>query len=448
MIFGWLAATVAAHGSRVLILAHRQEIVDQIGDALAAVGVPHGVIAAGRPATEAAVQIASVMTLVRRLGRYAGAFDLLVVDEAHHSAAGSWRAILDAYPSALVLGVTATPERLDGRPLDDIYAELVLGPAVKELVAEGWLSPAVTFAPPAPPDLRGIATVAGDFDIGGLAARMSTARLTGDAVEHYDRLQPQLPGLVYCASIAHSQAVAERFCMAGYAALHVDGTTPADERRDAIRRLGRGGRDGLDLITNCGLFSEGVDVPALGIVLLLRPTQSLGLYLQMIGRALRPAPGKRRALILDHAGNSLRHGLYDFDRPWSLAARQKKTAEALVRRRPACGAMVPIRAGMCAECGFVFAAGPQTVAEPEVAAGELERVDERRQLERRQLLDRLHGMPYRALLEWTAGDPARVELARQAKKYKRGWASLSRTPGDPSEPGSCPLSSAACAIAG
>jgi superfamily II DNA or RNA helicase len=148
--------------------------------------------------------------------------------------------------------------------------------------------------------------------------------------------------------VAHSIAIAEAFTEAGFKAVHVDGETPKEERRRAITDLGAGK---LDLIPNWGLFSEGVDVPLLGLVVMLRPIQSLALYLQMVGRALRIGGAKRRALILDHAGNWERHGLGDFPHQWSLEGREKVNAGGLVRRCPESDAVIPIRAEHCPECG-------------------------------------------------------------------------------------------------
>src|SRR5262249_1994220 len=146
----------------------------------------------------------------------------------------------------------------------------------------------------------------------------------------------------------HSKLVAEHFRTAGFRARRVDGDTPTDERRKSIAALAAGN---LGLLTNCGLFGEGVDVPALGSVLLRRPTQSLALYLRMMGRALRPAPGEERALILNHRGNSLRHGI-QFSNVWWLQGREKEAA--LVRQCRERGAVLPIAAAGCRECGFVF----------------------------------------------------------------------------------------------
>jgi DNA repair protein RadD len=373
LLFCGISKDIQENGAKTLIVQHRAELIGQTSRTLAEMDVEHGIIAAQHPGrAAAAVQIASIDTMARRLDAYRpDEFRFLFIDEAHHSASPSWTRVIGHFGEAYVVGCTATPERLDGKGLDHLFGELIIGRTIKEYIELGVLSPAVTFAPPQPPDLSGIRRRLGDFEQEALADRMSSSAITGDAIEHYKRLSPQLPGLVYCCSIRHSQLVAEAFTAAGYDARHIDGETPAAEREATIEAL-RAGE--LDLVTNVALFTEGLDVPLLGIILLLRPTESLSLYLQMVGRVTRAARGKRRGLILDHAGNSLRHGLYDFDHQWSLEGRPKKTGEALVRRCPQCGAMLPAKATSCSECGYEFVVQLRAGRIPEAAEGDLEQI--------------------------------------------------------------------------
>jgi superfamily II DNA or RNA helicase len=164
---------VVACGKRVLILAHRTEILEQTVEKLKDFDIPYGIIAAGFAENPSApVQVASVFTLVRRLDNL-DQFDFLISDECHHIIAVTWLAIINALPGALHLGVTATPERLDGKGLDDIYDTLICGPSVTELIAQGYLSPFVAFIPAQGPDLRGVRTQMGDYEIGGLSRAMS-----------------------------------------------------------------------------------------------------------------------------------------------------------------------------------------------------------------------------------------------------------------------------------
>jgi DNA repair protein RadD len=297
VVFCYILAAAASKGSRVLVIAHRNEILDQVARTLTSFGIRHGVIAAGYPvAPEEPIQLASVFTLVRRPDSL-GEFDLLVIDEAHHAVASTWRDVLAAAPDARVLGVSATPERLDGKGLDDIFDELVRGPTVRELIDQGFLAPFVAYGPKTDLNLGGLRVTAGDYQIDQLADVMSAGIVVKSAVSEYGRLCAGAPAIAFCVDVAHSQQVAEAFRDAGWRAAHVDGNTRREERRDLIRSLADGR---LDVLTNCGLISEGLDVPGVVTVILLRPTMSRAMFLQQIGRALRP--GKPKAFILDHAG--------------------------------------------------------------------------------------------------------------------------------------------------
>ena len=248
----------------------------------------------------------------------------------------------------------------------------------------------------------------GDFAVDQLAAEMSKGVIIGSAVDDYTRLCAGAPSIVFCVDIKHSQLVAERFAGAGYRAAHVDGETPKDKRRDLIRALGNGE---LQVLSNCGLISEGLDVPGVVAAVLLRPTKSLALYLQMVGRALRPAPGKERALILDHSGNVYRHGFPDAPREWSLDGKEKKangTGEAIVRRCRECGALNPAAALNCSECGAVL----RVRTYQEIQAAELVKLGG---------IDRLRTMNYRSALQWAGNDERRLRLMAAARGYKAGW---------------------------
>jgi superfamily II DNA or RNA helicase len=223
--------------------------------------------------------------------------------------------------------------------------------------------------------------------------------------------------LVFCVSIQHSLATAAAFATAGIPAMHIDGDTHRDIRAAAIVALGEGR---LKIITSCQIFTEGVDCPGIGGIIGLRPTCSLGLHRQMIGRALRRAPGKKTALVFDHAGNTLRHGLYDAPIEWSLAGRQRAQRDeanaAPVLRCPECGLASSLNTTACPGCGHVFA----TVRRgriPETRAGELERIDDK-------LTFALRQMSYRTLLRWAGADAERLTAAALARGYKPGWVRM------------------------
>jgi superfamily II DNA or RNA helicase len=397
-------------GNRCLIVAHRSEIVEQTSAALVNLGISHGVVAPGYPETPEPVQVASVSSLVRRLDRHSD-YNLLVTDECHHGVTGTWRRVIDAMPRAKVLGVTATPERLDGRGLGDVFQTMIMGPTTGELIKAGHLSPFTCYAPSKPPDLSSVSTRAGDFAADQLADAMSQPVVVGSAVDAYEDICPGKRAIVFGVDRRHSIMLAERFVGRGHKAVHLDADTPREQRRRAIKALAAGE---ISLITNCGLISEGVDVPAVEAVVLARPTQSLGLHLQMVGRALRIAPGKEKALILDLAGNSYRHGLPDADRKWSLDGSPRKQRERnppQPRHCEYCDAVNKPRAPTCTSCGESLL----TLQERIEIEAELKRVEDLRQFEA------VRTMNYRDAVDWAGSDKACLEQVAAARGYARGW---------------------------
>lgn len=326
-------------------LVHRRELIMQASGTFYALGIPHGFIAGGRTSDPTArVQIGSVQTVARRLDRLPTP-DLIVFDEAHHLGAAQWQTIFDAYPNAKVIGLTATPWRLDGKGLGHWFEAMIQGPTVAELMEAGSLSTYRLFAP-STPDTSSVATAMGDFKTRDLASVMDKPSITGDAVQHYRQLANGRRAVAFACSIEHSQHVVTDFLASGIPAEHVDGQMDHGERDAIIARFVAGR---TLVLSNADLLGEGFDVPAIEAAILLRPTQSLSLHLQQIGRALRPAPGKVEALILDHAGNSLRHGLPDDDRDWSLADREK--------RKKAAPSELSVR--QCTKCFRVYRPAPQ-----------------------------------------------------------------------------------------
>jgi DNA repair protein RadD len=301
VVFSHIAEQAAARGNRIAVLVHRAELLDQACRSLAAMGVRHGVIAAGRSMNLAApVQVASVQTLARRLAQLpADLFQLLVVDEAHHSNAGTWAKVIGHFERALLLGVTATPVRGDGRGLGEFYSALVLGPSAAWLSAEGYLAPARVFAPPLGFSVKGLRRRMGDFDLRQAAGELGGSRILGDAVSHYLSHLSGRTAIAFCCSIAHARPWRRPSRPGAWPRPRIDGSMDTLHAAALLEQLGSGA---LQVLTSCSLIGEGVDVPSVGGCILLRPTQSEALHLQMIGRCLRPQPGKQ-AVILDHVGN-------------------------------------------------------------------------------------------------------------------------------------------------
>jgi superfamily II DNA or RNA helicase len=365
-----MLGTAQAKGLRCAFINHRVELIEQSALTFQKVGIPYGIIAAGFDQQPwARVQICSIDTLRSRLSRTT-AFDFIVWDECHHVAAKTWGSVMAAFPGARHVGLTATPERLDGKGLEKYFQALVEGPKVRWLIDNGFLCDYRAYAPSAP-DLSGIKAVAGDFNKGQLGEAMSTSTVVGDAVSHYQRYAAGKRAVMFCVSIKHSQRMVEAFRARGISAVHIDGQMPRGLRASAIADF-RAGR--IDVLSNVDLISEGFDLPAMEAVILLRPTQSLGLYLQQVGRSLRTDEGKSHAVILDHAGNIARHGLPCLDRPWSLqgkAARKKREAEVPIKQCPACFHVHAPRP-TCPNCGHLYEVQPRQLEEVE---GTLKEVD-------------------------------------------------------------------------
>lgn len=366
VIFSYVAAGTAKNHKRVLIIAHRRELLKQISKALKAAGVKHAVLTAGYrgiPATP--VVVASVFTLAKRL-KYWPEPSLIVGDECHHFTPDStWGKVVNHFPNAFLLGVTATPERLDGKGLGLMFDDMVVGPSVAELTAQGFLSPADVYAPSIP-DLNSVRSRAGDYAGTDLEVAMDKPSITGSAVSHYTKLAAGKRACVFCVSVKHAKDVAEDFRRVGYNAHHVDGSMDIDVRDKILSDFESGT---VQVLTSCDLISEGFDIPAIEVAILLRPTQSLSLYLQQVGRAIRIHPDKTSTIVLDHAGNTARHGFIDEHRDWELtdgSVRKKREGEqpSPARTCPDCYAVhrpMPV----CPKCGHVYKANNRKVEERE-----------------------------------------------------------------------------------
>jgi len=342
-----------AKGRNVWFLAHLREILDDTSARLTAGGIGHGSIRAGRSADYSQkVQVVAVQTAVRRpmLPRP----HLIIVDECHLAIANSYRKVIAAAGSPLLLGLTGTPQRLDGRGLREVFDRIVPTCSTAELIDEGLLAPVRVFAPPGA-DLSGIGRRGGDFDQGQAGAVMSRPAVVGDALSHWKKLCSGRRGLAFCTTVAHAEAVAEQWRSAGFRAMAVHGNSDDAERREAIAGL-RAGR--LDLVACAQLWIAGVDVPEIDAVIWLRPTASLTAWLQGNGRGLRIAPGKRDLLVLDHVGNCLRLGHPLTVHEWSLDGRTKRDREKApsVKVCPQCFSCMPSIKQICPDCGHEFVA--------------------------------------------------------------------------------------------
>ena len=240
----------------------------------------------------------------------------------------TYKKVIETYPNAIVLGLTATPCRGDGRGLGGIFKTMIECPQVPDLVEQGYLVRARVYAP-VDPDLRGVRTQAGDYVESQLAERMDRDKLVGDIITHWFKYGEGRKTVAFACSVGHSVHIRHEFVRAGVRAEHVDGTTPIDERAAILARLATGE---IEVVTNCMVLTEGFDLPDIGCIILARPTKKMGLYRQMIGRGLRPADGKTDVVILDHSGAVFRHGLPEDRVEWTLDPGRRATAPEHTKR--------------------------------------------------------------------------------------------------------------------
>lgn len=363
-------------GKRSMFLVHQNELLDQTSRALWRQKLEHGMIASGKRKSLLPAQVASVQTLVRRTDMYDEP-DLIIIDECHRSAASTYQKILDAYPNALVIGLTATPQRTDGKGLKETYNAMVQGPTIRQLIDAGYLCDYEIFAPPSTLDLSEVKTKMGDFDRKQLEQEVDKPTITGDAVATYKKHVNGKRAAVMCISIRHAEHVRDSYLAAGVPAEMLEGKMTNKERAAVIARLESGA---TLVVTAVNLLIEGLDVPGIEVVQWLRPTQSLIVFMQGNGRGFRVADGKDKLVILDQVGNYKRHGLPDDDRDWSLDGRKKG-------KRKAADDEADVSIQQCKHCFHVFRAGVSVCpscgkevelrkkAEIEVVEGELERID-------------------------------------------------------------------------
>lgn len=348
IMFAFLAMKTEKKGRRVLILTHRREILQQTMSKLFDFGVQAGQIASGKPMTTELVQVAMVGTLVRRLESIIPP-DLIIIDEAHHAVSNTWKKVLDYFGDVLQMGFTATPERNDGSGLIEVFDTMIMGPTLKSLVESGNLSyPRMFCGPNVQAKVKTKVTM-GDYDKKDQTKKMKERVVVGNVIQHYREKLNGLPTVCFCVSIEHCHFMEDEFNSAGFRARTVHGKMTREDRDAAINGLSTGE---VQVLCSCDVISEGVDVPVIAGAILLRRTKSLGLYLQQVGRALRPYPGKTEAIILDHAGCFYEHGHVLLDRDWSLYAKKRGRRDKEEMKAP--------EVSVCPKCSGVWPGLPKT----------------------------------------------------------------------------------------
>jgi len=387
-----MAGNTARNGKRCMFLVHRRELIRQTEDAFQLAGIHYGLIQAGGKGLDlmAPVQIGSIQTVARRLHKLPK-FDILIIDECHHARAKMWEYVIRwaLESKCLIVGLTATPCRLDGKGLRTSFDEIICGPGPRQLINDGYLSKYRIFAPTTV-SLEGIKTLGGDYKKDQLAKLMDKGTIIGDAVKHYRKYAFGKTAVVFAVSVDHAEHLAAAFTGSGIPAEYIHGGMAHGKRDALVARFRRGT---TKVLCNVDIVGEGFDLPSIHCSILQRPTKSLSLHLQQIGRCLRPQEGKVEAIILDHVGNTARLGLPDEPRHWSLdgIVKKKKTGDEnhiQVKQCPQCYRVVFTDSTQC-ECGYIWE--PQ-VREIHQVEGELQEINvERGRQEQKGLRRRMQG---------------------------------------------------------
>ena len=397
-----LAYIMQQYDKPSIAIAHRTELVSQLSLTLAQYGVYHNIIAPRDTIREivtlhtqiynksyydpqATRYVAGVLTLLnyKHVETLAKRIGLIVFDEAHHVLKNnSWGKVSALFSQAYGLFPTATPQRADGKGLgrhaDGVIDSLVIGVGMRDLINQGYLTPYKIFAPPNSLDLSAVnITASGDYSPPKLRTAVHASPIVGNCVEHYRRIAPGELGITFAVDIESSIEIANAYRAAGIPAETISSHTPALVRANIMRRFRS--RDVLQLV-NVDILGEGVDVPAVTVVSMCRPTASYNVFAQQFGRCLRPSPGKSHGIVIDHVGNTIRHGLPDANRVWTLDRRERRSRSVQTEiplktcLNTHCMAVYPRTQRTCPYCGHYNA--PRERSTPDQVDGDLTELDE------------------------------------------------------------------------
>lgn len=392
-----IAKRATDKGNRVLFIVHRRELKEQIEDTFWS----HGV-------NKELCHIGMVQTVTRRLEKFKNEPQIILVDEAHRSLAKTYLRIFDYFTHAYTIGFTATPSLLSGRGLGEYYEDLVIGKSVEWLIENGNLAPYKYYSVDLLDKNKLKHDSTGDFSQSSITEAVGNV-MYGDVVSHYKRLADGKKTIIYCHSVESSKEIAKEFSGAGYSAMQVDGKTNQNIRKKAMEDFRNGE---ITLLVNAELYGEGVDVPDCEAVILLRPTESLSLFIQQTMRAMRYKPNKR-AIIIDHVANYTRHGLPDTPRKWTLEERERKgnkktVSDAIpIKQCPQCMSVMLSSISIC-ECGHEFIAERNM----EVEEAELVEITKDFTLQANYIVTK--SVDELSTME-------ELKAYRKAKNYKPGW---------------------------
>lgn len=336
---------------RILFVAHRKELLDQAIAKLILAGMPEtliGVIRAGdkRVRPDAPVQVASIQSL-RALPRA----DFIIIDEAHRSGAASYKRLFEHYIDAVIIGLTATPERLDGLPLD-MFQEIIVVAQPRDLAMAGYIMSPICYSVDESelPDLSEVKKTAGDYNKGQLSIAVSKRKIIGSITEHWKARAEGRSTIAYAVTVDHSKLIIEAFRECGVTAAHLDAKTPMGDREVLLGKFSLGE---ILVLSQVDLLVEGIDIPRTKCIVQARPTESLTIYLQSIGRELRPW-NNVIPILLDHAGNVRVHLPPMESREYSLSGRTKRPRDPSLTRTCVCYAILAADARVCDSCGHKF----------------------------------------------------------------------------------------------
>ncbi|GIK23662.1 MAG: hypothetical protein BroJett005_30760 [Ignavibacteriota bacterium] len=389
-----------SNGKKILFMAHRQELVYQAHERLAQFGIDAGIIMPPHKANGHNVHVASVQTLVRRQHPPA---DIVFVDETHHINSASYKRILENYKNAFVFGLTATPFRSDGKPLGEIFEDIIAPVSVQELIDQNFLVRPRYFG--AKQDFSDIKIVRGDYDNKQLFEKVDKKILYDGVVEKFKQFGHGKT-LVFCVNVQHSKNTCETFSNAGFAAAHLDADTDTPTRQRVLKEFAEGK---WQILCNVAILTEGFNLPTINTIVLNRATKSKGLYFQIVGRGLRTAEGKENCIIIDHGNNVFEHGPVEADQDYDIHQKKKKkkstsTVQDQVKECPICFSLIGKRTQICYHCGYQFPPSHKIVE------SEFEEIKIKKVV-----------IPKHLRKPWSQMTDEELEEYRALKGYKKGW---------------------------
>lgn len=394
-----------ANGKTCLFIVHRVELVTQAVERFKSFGIHSDIMWGSNHTSGAPVTVATVQTLARRkLPKK----DIVFIDETHHATSATYQNILNAYHDAYIIGLTATPYRLDGKPLGTLYETLVEPVSNRELIGQNFLATPRYFCAKDQLETAGVRKVGGDFSSKGMFMVANRPTLYGGVVANYQRfIGEDNRAIVFCVNKEHSQKTCAAFQNAGIPARHIDCDTPPPVRCATLEDFRRGD---IKIMCNVQILTEGYDLPLVAGVILNKATASKGLFSQMVGRCLRPAEGKKAAIIIDHGGNVVRHGMIEDHEQFDINEdkQPRGDGDAPIKICPKCDCMLHTRLMACDNCGHIFIEKKKVEKHSEFS--ELVAVDFGQ-----NAAVPVKQKPYRLMTE------AELEAVRRERGYKPGW---------------------------